>query len=290
VEVSAWDAAAVLAKAIAYAATLGAAGAIFFLIYGHTLLHDAQRRGIYRCFLILAASAAATSLLRVSLLAASMSDSLEGMLDISFAGMILRAGEGAAVLERLVGLLLGAALFKSGRVRTCMGFAGAVLAAVSFAAVGHVHALEPDRIPVLILMLHLCCGAFWLGALWPLLRVARDADDSRTAALARRFGKVALYVVGSLLAAGVLLSYRLLGSLAALWSSDYGRVLGIKLLLVAMLLLAAAVNKLRLTPRLSAGDAAAATHLRRSIRFEMLLGALILLATAAFTSLTGPES
>jgi hypothetical protein len=81
-------------------------------------------------------------------------------------------------------------------------------------------------------MLHLWCGAFWLGALWPLLQVARH-DDPLTAALAARFGRIALYLVGVLLAAGALLACRLLGSLAALWSSDYGRMLSLKLLLVA---------------------------------------------------------
>ena len=62
------------------------------------------------------------------------------------------------------------------------------------------------------------------------------------------------------------------------------------LLSVSALLCAAAVNRLWLTPRLRAGDAAAAAALRRSIRFEMLVGGLILLVTAAFTSLSGPPT
>jgi putative copper resistance protein D len=288
VAVTGWDAAAAFAKAITYAATLGAAGAIFFLIYGGRLLPAAQRRSTFRSFFILAATATGVSFVRVSLLAASMSDSLEGMLDTSFAVMILRNGEGEAILVRIIGLVLCAALLKSGRSWICVGFAGAVLAAASFAAVGHTHALRPDRLPVMVLMLHLSCAAFWLGALWPLMRVARAGDACRTAALAARFGRIALYAVGLLMAAGMLLSYRLLGSLAALWSSDYGRIFALKLLLVAAMLTAAAVNKLRLTPRIAAGDTRAAVQLRRSIGFEIGLGGLILLATASFTSFTGP--
>jgi putative copper resistance protein D len=288
VEVTGWDAAAALAKAMIYAATLTAAGAIFFLSHSARLLHDTQRRLILRSFVLLATVAAVTSLLRVSLLAGSMSDNFEGMLDTTFAGMILRTGEGAAIVLRLVGLLLCTAALRSGRLWMCMAFTGAVLSAASFAAVGHVHALKPDRLAVPILMLHLCCGAFWLGALWPLLRLAREGDRLQTAALAARFGKIALYAVGLLVAAGILLSYRLLGSLAALWNSNYGRLLGLKMLLVAAMLSAAAINKLRLTPRLAAGDAAAAAQLRRSIGFEMGLGGSILLVTATFTSLTGP--
>jgi putative copper resistance protein D len=289
-EFTGWDAAAALAKATSYATTLGAAGAIFFLAYSERLLRPAQRRSILRNVLILSAVAALASTARISLLAASMSGSFGDMFDLSSARMILSAGEGWAIALRILGLTLCVAAFKSGRRWSTAACIGAMLAAASFAAVGHVHALKPDRLPTAILVLHLTCAAFWLGALWPLLRVAGDGDKAVSAALAARFGKAALYVVGMLIGAGVLLGYQLLGSLGALWSSDYGRMLSLKLLLVAALLSAAAVNKLSLTPRLQAGDAAAAAALRRSIRFEMILGGLILLVTAAFTSLTGPPT
>jgi len=290
VEATGWDAAAALAKAITYAGTLGAAGAIFFLNYNERLLRNAQRRDIVRATVMLSAMAALASAARISLLAASMSDNLAGMLDMSFAGMILRAGEGRALAIRIVGLILCSAAMLSGRGFTRLAFLGALAAAASFAAVGHVHALKPNIIPTLLTMLHLWCGAFWLGALWPLLRAARHGADSLTASLAARFGNIALILVALLIAAGALLLYRLLGSFADLWTSDYGRLLSLKLLLVVALLFAAAVNKLRLTPRLQAGDAVAAVHLRRSIVLEMILGSLILLVTAAFTSLSGPPA
>jgi len=290
VELTGWDAAAALAKAVIYAGTLGAAGAIFFLNYNERLLRDAQRRSIVRSMVMLSAMAALASAARISLLAASMGDNPSGMFDLSFAGMILRAGEGRAAAIRIAGLILCSAVMLSGRGWTRLAFLGALLAAASFAAVGHVHALKPNIVPTLLSMLHLWCGAFWLGALWPLLRVARDGDDSLTASLAARFGNIALILVALLIAAGALLLYRLLGGLAEMWTSDYGRMLSVKLLLVVALLFAAALNKLRLTPRLAAGDAAAAVHLRRSIGLEMILGSLILLVTAAFTSLSGPAA
>jgi putative copper export protein len=52
----------------------------------------------------------------------------------------------------------------------------------------------------------------------------------------------------------------------------------------------AAINKLKLTPRLKAGDLAAAPSLRRTIHAEMALAALILLTTAAITTLIGPPA
>jgi putative copper resistance protein D len=289
-DVTGWDAAAALLKAVCYAATLSASGATFFLGYGGRMLRAALRRRILRHVLILAAVAALASAARISLLAGSMSGSVADMFDPSLAGMILHAGEGRALALRLIGLLLCVAACRAGGGWRGAAYAGAVLAAASFAAVGHVHALKPDQLPTAILALHLTCAAFWLGALWPLLAVAGDGDDACTAALAARFGAAALYGVALLLGAGLLLTYRLLGSLAALLGSDYGRMLGLKLLLAAVLLSAAGLNKLSLTPRLKAGDAAAASWLRRSLRFEMIVAGLILLVTAAFTSLTGPPT
>lgn len=73
-----------------------------------------------------------------------------------------------------------------------------------------------------------------------------------------------------------------------MWESPYGQFVLVKLLLVALLLALAAVNKLRLTPLLVAGDQSAIGRLRRSIRAEMTFAALILLVTAAFTTVVGP--
>jgi putative copper export protein len=65
-------------------------------------------------------------------------------------------------------------------------------------------------------------------------------------------------------------------------------LMAIKLLAVAALLSLAAWNKLILTPRLLQGDARAVIKFRHTLLTEMGVGALILLTTAAFTTLTGP--
>jgi len=288
VELTGWEAAAILAKAITYAATLSAAGAIFFLNYNPSLLRAAQRRRIERGIALLAMAAVLASAAKVLLLAGSMTDNVAGMFDRSFTVMILRAGEGRAAGIRLAGLIVCCAVFFSKHRSHLAAAPGALLAAGSFAALGHVHALKPNGAATLLLILHLWCGAFWLGALWPLLEVARGGDDAQTAAVAARFGNIAVILVIALIAAGALLLYRLLGNVSELWTSAYGRMLSLKMLVVAALLCAAALNKLRLTPRLAAGDAEAGVHLRRSIGIEMILGGTILLVTAALTTLAGP--
>jgi putative copper export protein len=286
--ISGWDVAAVLAKAVTYAATFGAAGAVFFSLYCSNLLRDPQRVLIRRLIAAFVGIAAAASVLRILLLAGSMSGDVAGMFDASFSGMILSAGEGRASGARIAGLALMLFALPKRPVFRGPAIVGALAASTSFAWVGHIHALTPNTAPSLLLCLHLLCAAFWLGALPPLLIIATGAHEPQIAAAAARFGKLALRVVALLIAAGVSLLLMLIGSAAQFFSSDYGRMMAVKLLAVAALLSLAAWNKLALTPRLLRGDARAAVQFRRSLVAEMSVGALILLTTAAFTTLTGP--
>ena len=130
--------------------------------------------------------------------------------------------------------------------------------------------------------------AFWLGALAPLFIVAQDGDVRHIAAAASRFGHIAVGIVAALVVTGATVLCFLVGSVSALATSGYGQAVLVKLSLVACLLGLAAVNKLRITPKLLAGDHTAARNLRRSIRMEIMVGALILMVTAAFTTVTGP--
>jgi putative copper resistance protein D len=286
-ELSGWDAAAVCAKAMTYAATLGAAGAIYFLAYSGALLQEPQRTHIRRLIGALLLVSAFFSCVRVALSSASMSGDVAGMFDSGYVGMILGAGEGRAIALRIAGLCLaGAAVLSIEGRMLRLAFIGAVIASLSFASVGHVHAL-PGALPTLLICVHLLCASFWLGALAPLLIVARG-PDSQFAAMAVRFGKIALALVALLLSAGAAVLWVLIKDAALFWSSDYGELMALKLLSVAALLGIAGVNRVYLTPRLLRGHANAVRRFRRSIQIEMLVGTLILLLTAAFTTVTGP--
>jgi copper resistance protein D len=287
-ELSGWDIAVVFAKAIAYAATLGSAGSIFFLAYSRPLLRDIDSLRIERGTLLLLIAAAIASVITIPLLAGSMSGDLSGMFDRSLAGMILHAGQGRATEIRIAGLAL-AVFAVSGRRRFQVpAMLGAIAAATSFSWVGHVHALLPNIVPSLFLGLHLLCAAFWLGALMPLLMLGEGSSAAQIAAVAARFGRLALAVVALLIIAGFGLLWTLIADASIFWSSGYGRLVALKLVTVAVLLCAAALNKLYLTPKLLNGDAGAARLFRRSLKAEMILGGLILLITAAFTTVTGP--
>jgi len=286
VGVSGWEVVAICAKAATYAATLGAAGAIFFSAYCKNLLQDSQQFRIRRLIGRLLIIATLASLARIPLLAGSMSGDFAGMFDSQFENMILRNGEGRTTGLRLIGLaLMAIGVFSNRRATPLLG---AVIAAVSFAWIGHVYAMLPTALPRTLLCLHLLCAAFWFGALAPLLMVAQGGTGSQAASVAARFATWAFGLVAVLIVAGAWLVWMLIRDAAEFWDSDYGRMLLVKLLLVACLLATAALNKFYLTTKLSRGDAKAALRFSRSLQAEMLLGSLILLATAAFTSLTGP--
>jgi putative copper export protein len=288
VDLSGWEVAGLLAKAITYAATLCACGGVFFLAYSDDLLQDAQRARIRRVMGVMLIIATIASAARIPLLSASMGGELADMFDGSSAAMILRAGEGAATGIRIAGLAFAAIAMFADRRLMAPAILGAGAASISFAWIGHIHALLPDRLPAVILCCHLLSAAFWLGALAPLLIVAQGSSVARIGLVAARFGQMALAAVAVQLLAGACLLWILIGDARLFWASGYGRTVAIKLLSVAFLLSLAALNKLHLTPRLSRGDSAAVRLLRGSIMAEMLLGALILTVTAVLTGVVGP--
>src|SRR5262249_47479742 len=104
--------------------------------------------------------------------------------------------------------------------------------------------------------LHLIAASAWLGGLLPLallLAAARPAEISL--ALARdatlRFSTLGLISVGLLIATGIVNGWILAGSVPALIGTDYGRLLLAKVALFLAMVAVAAVNRLRLTPRLA---------------------------------------
>lgn len=288
-QISAWDVAAVGIKAILYAATLSAAGGVFFLFYSAALVSAEHQRGIRRWIGICTAVGLAASALRLSILAGSMGETAASLVDGEMMRMILGAGEARATGIRVAGLLLIASLAMTRRP-SLLAVLGAVIAATSFAWIGHAWAIPTHDLSLALVSLHLVGIAFWLGALVPLLIIARGSELRLIASAAGRFGHIAMVIVTVLLAAGTFLLWLLLDALSDLWNTDYGRAILLKLVLVSGILSLAAFNKWVLTPRLESNQLRALTHLRRSIQIEMVLGSLILIVTAIFTTTMGPST
>jgi copper transport protein len=118
------------------------------------------------------------------------------------------------------------------------------------------------------------------------VRAARRAPEQALplAILIPRFSWVALPCVVTLALTG-LYSYLLhIGQLDLLAATTYGRALLIKTGLFGLLFLLGALNLLILSPRLRASGNRLARAFGRSVRAELVLGALLLLAVGAMTS------
>jgi putative copper resistance protein D len=275
----------VAVKAAAYGASLLAAGlALFHLVHR---ADPATERATRR---LAAASAAAGIVLAVATVAGEvvflMGGDVAAVRDLALWQVVLATPIGDAQTTRMAGLV-AVALLAWGPGARWPAAAGALAVAASFALVGHSLA-EPRPALALLVALHVAAAAYWIGAFAPLHRVARTQPPAAAGALAQAFGRAALGAVAVLVIAGGLLVVLLAGGPMAALASDWGVVLLVKLALVAGLLALAALNKLRLSPALAAGEANAAAGLRRSIRREAGLAALVLLVTVAMTSLTTP--
>jgi copper resistance protein D len=172
--------------------------------------------------------------------------------------------------------------------------ATAFVAALAFAG----HAAAGDGIEGVIHeaadVLHLIAAAAWVGALVPLAIVLGAAKDTGPCALAvarvatLRFSTLGIASVGMVLATGIVNTFELTGSWAALFGTGYGRLLLVKVALFLAMLAIAAVNRTRLTPRLVAGGAAAGPalgQLRANALAEAVIGALILFIVAMLGTL-----
>ena len=135
--------------------------------------------------------------------------------------------------------------------------------------------------------LHLVAAASWVGGLVPfvllLAAVRRDDHLAASASLAgeatRRFSILGIVAVATLVVTGLVNSWILVGSFHALLGAEYGRILMLKLVVFALMLAFAAVNRFSLTPRLlvaSGKERQAIRRLTRNSIVEIVLGFSIL--------------
>jgi copper transport protein len=109
--------------------------------------------------------------------------------------------------------------------------------------------------------------------------VLRHTPSEVAAATIGTFGRRAVWIVLALLSAGAFLLISLTGAELDP-GSEYQQRFARKLMLVAILLALATWNKLRLTPLLQTNFEVGSRKLRRSIKVEIAVAAMILAATA----------
>lgn len=159
-----------------------------------------------------------------------------------------------ALLTTLALALVAARLGAPGGTDRRLVQAAAAAALVLPALVGHTRAVEPQLALVVLDALHLVAGSVWLGGLTGLaLTLSAVAGRPRLAAsLLARFSAVAAGCLAVLVAAGAVLTWRIVGSWSGLVGTDYGRALLVKVALVALVAGLAAWNRFALLPRTGA--------------------------------------
>ncbi|MDR6977070.1 copper transport protein [Streptomyces sp. 3330] len=196
------------------------------------------------------------------------SGKLGDVFDLDLLGEVLQTKTGAALVSRLL-LLAAAALFiavlfgaydkREGEEKRDLTFGlavgGTVVAAglaASWAMAEHASTGLQPGIAMPVDVLHLLAVATWLGGLTALLVALYRAPADRPveAPAARRFSRLALGSVSVVVATGTYQSWRQLGSWSALTDTRYGRLLLVKIGLVALLVGVAWISR-RWTARLA---------------------------------------
>jgi len=210
------------------------------------------RRWITACLVVLLVATCAELVVRTQAmsdasLAASVA-SVPSVMTGTHLGQILTARLAAVV----VALLLS---FERGRMFRAVALLATLAIALSLSLTGHAADWGDLTLSVAVDWAHAVAASTWAGGLIALALVAGRGGTTWSreslAAVASGFSRLA---GPSLLAVVVTGSYNAwvqLGALSRLLTTNYGRVLIVKLLLVAVLVWLGAVNRYRLLPRLA---------------------------------------
>lgn len=212
--------------------------------------------------------------------------------------LLFETSYGAAWFEHLA----GAGLAFGGFVAAARGRRGGwvvaavagVLAAFGLSMSSHAAASDLAALAITADAFHILAVSGWLGTLLVLAAAIPVAvgEDPRTgrfstvATFVTTFSPRALAMAGIATVTGVFGAWQHLPTVSALWETDYGRALAVKVLLVLAAAAIGAFNWQRVRPRLR--DGAPADQLRKTSAAELAVAALVLLVTAVLVALPTP--
>jgi copper transport protein len=201
------------------------------------------------------------------------------------ASVAARSGLGAALTVLLT--LVRVRPARPG-VLACAGLAVAGLAVGSLGT--HSAAVAPP-LGSIADAVHLVGVAAWVGGLLAILWVRSRLRDPAASAWAPRviqaFSRMASYAVGLVLIGGGVLAVLLVGSVERLVETPYGWLVLAKVSLFAPMVALGGVNRYRHVPKVAGQDDTEAVHaVVRNVRWEVLLGALVLAVASVLTVLS----
>jgi copper transport protein len=247
-----YEIAAGVMRALAYIGALAAAGLV---VMGTILRREDEPTPVTR----LTACAASIGLIGVLgqiPIQASLATG-EGIGAITESGVLSLAiidGVGWATLVSalgLLGILVAVGLpFKA--IPRAVALTGAVLAPLGFAITGHSRTMSPALVGYVADVVHLLAGAAWLGGLLALVRITRaraaEGDEYGAATAVAEFSGWAGLILTAVIVAGTAMAWIEVGGWHALTTTTYGKVLLIKVGVVALVVVGAAWNRFKLVP------------------------------------------
>jgi putative copper export protein len=172
---------------------------------------------------------------------------------------LLSTASGASRATAVLAVVVAAAL--AGRAwRAAAGALVVALAAIAFG--GHANSASPRSLALLTDWIHLVAGAVWAGGIAQIVvtwlpRISRLPAGRRmtvVGAVLERFGGIALPAFAVVVIAGIGNALIELGRPAELWATSYGRVLLVKIVLVAAVGVASYLHAFRLRPQVLKGE------------------------------------
>lgn len=166
------------------------------------------------------------------------------------------------------------------------GLLGVTLVAVSFMFDGHTASEGPRVLHAVANLTHVTTAAIWAGGVAMLaLTIHRRHNDDRppqALQLAMRFSVIATVALVAAGIAGMALSVLVVDSVSDLWSTDWGRLLALKVVLVGVAAVGGAYNHRVIVPALDRDPGNQATIDR--FRTVVTVEAVALLAVAIVTA------
>lgn len=187
------------------------------------------------------------------------------------------------------GCLLTLAWLRRSRAPLWPALALALALASGFSLSGH-SASEPgsDAFSIAADWVHVAAASLWIGGLVMLALVGWRLDGGGRRHAFLRFSGLAAGLVVLVLAAGIYLGVLRLPAIADLWETSYGRVLLVKVGLVALALAWGAAHHFLVRPRLEQGRPLPGGRVGRSLLGESLVGIAVLLVAAILVNAAPP--
>ncbi len=220
-----------------------------------------------------AAAVALTALLDTGLRAAWLQSPAQGFVE-TLRTLVGTSVEGPSLLLRVGAAALAVDAARTPNVWVAALAGAAVL--MGFTVTSHAWATGP--LAVAAGWLHLAAASIWVGGL-PCLAIllARSRSGEHTVVSARAFSRWAGYGLAGVVVTGTYATALHVPGWSALLTTDYGRWLAAKLVLVTVLVLLGAANRYGLLPRLTSARSAV-RRFAWSVKAEAGVAALVLLA------------